>query len=231
MKHPVLSKAQLARTLQPKPTKTSASPQMVDSQHRSPIGSSKRHVSDPENHLNIPSSSKSSQPRRQSLGSAVDTSEAEKYGSARGGRGGRVTTAAKSWANDIESDQVAAKGQPVHSKHTTSASNQKSAVSPEGAPVHNSKEARKGGTSLHNSKRRTVMKEAVPTTPIAQAGGKRYGKATAALTFVNMTGGKGPTFAKATQVHESSHISAKSKPYEGSAHLRDLIAKFSQQQT
>lgn len=205
--------------------------------HSSPASPSKRHSSDPQTRANPQTLQKPAviSTRRQSLD--IPSGSIDKFGSARGGRGGVVTNVASLWTNKISQEAqnakyeaTFAKSAPLKSSHRTVAS--KAVTQP---VLKAETELREAITSLRSNRKEMMeidsgaAKATTETTirrPTPQAP-----KAKQAVMAINATMGKPPTFAKSLKAPTATAAplpaEASSSGGQGTSNLRALIAKFS----
>lgn len=205
--------------------------------------SSKRHTSDPQKQSGSEDRLKPAPvaPRRQSLDIPIDPMY--KFGSARGGRGGVVTSVASLWADIISQEAKNAKNEamlastaPQKPSNSTSKATpldwpQEKAEQHLRAAVHNAQKIQSASAKAENI---TTKPELLPSRSPAAVKTPRptpqAPKAKLAFASVNATVGKAPTFAKALEKRSAAVTKASEEPAavgQGSSNLRALIAKFS----
>lgn len=202
--------------------------------------SSKRHTSDPQTSSAPQAASKVAglAGRRQSLDIPPDP--VDKFGSARGGRGGVVTSVASLWADIISQEAKNAKNQAILAASAPTAKQSKrpsnevptSQSIPKArdqlqAAVINADKPKAANSNDAADKKRAdisarVKAELLKPNPQAP-------KARQAALSINATIGKPPTFAKPLEsLKASSAASSTSRaPEQGATNLKALIAKFS----
>lgn len=206
--------------------------------------SSKRSVSDPQNQskpmIQQKSTTLAQVPRRQSLGLPSDP--ADKFGSARGGRGGVVTSVASLWADIITQESKNAKNDvtlatPAFSKKQASAGVIRPAQGPEGAKeeLHKAVDNARKRELEQNRRAIPAVASTEPSKPSASAKEPsqtpQAPKAKPAIASVNATMGKPPTFAKPLRSQKPvAQLVASTRPQgsgPGGNNLKALIARFS----